>query len=68
MKKKIVLIGNGMTGYKFCEKFAASSLSEAYELVVFGEERHPAYDRVHLTSYYTGTISGSCCLVSGKPN
>lgn len=62
MKKKIVLIGNGMTGYKFCEKFAGSPLSKAYELVVFGEERHPAYDRVHLTSYYTGTIPAELFL------
>ncbi|WP_319500244.1 nitrite reductase large subunit NirB [uncultured Draconibacterium sp.] len=56
MKKRIVLIGNGMTGYKFCEKFVASSLVHEYELLVFGEEPHPAYDRVHLTSYYTGTV------------
>lgn len=55
MKKRIVLIGNGMTGYKFCEKFASSRIREDYELLVFGEEKHPAYDRVHLTSYYTGT-------------
>ncbi len=55
MKKKIILIGNGMTGYKFCEKFAASLLPEKYDLLVFGEEKYPAYDRVHLTSYYTGT-------------
>lgn len=62
MKKRIVLIGNGMTGFKFCEKFAASSLKEHYELVVFGEEPHPAYDRVHLTSYYTGTIPDELLL------
>ncbi|NOU61259.1 nitrite reductase large subunit NirB [Marinifilum caeruleilacunae] len=53
--KKIILIGNGMTGFKFCEKFVASSLRHEYELLVFGEEKHPAYDRVHLSSYYTGT-------------
>ena len=45
MKKRIVLIGNGMTGYKFCEKFVASPLVQDYELLVFGEEPHPAYDR-----------------------
>ncbi|HKJ43698.1 MAG TPA: nitrite reductase large subunit NirB [Sunxiuqinia sp.] len=57
MKKKLILIGNGMTGYKFCEKFVASSLTEKYDLIVFGEEPDPAYDRVHLTSYYTGTAA-----------
>jgi nitrite reductase (NADH) large subunit len=62
MRKRIVLIGNGMTGYKFCEKFASSLLKEQYELVVFGEEPHPAYDRVHLTSYYTGTVPDELLL------
>ncbi|HYQ59184.1 MAG TPA: nitrite reductase large subunit NirB [Draconibacterium sp.] len=56
MKKRIILIGNGMTGYKFCEKFVESALTHDYDLLVFGEEPHPAYDRVHLTSYYTGTV------------
>jgi nitrite reductase (NADH) large subunit len=30
-------------------------MSVEYELLVFGEENVPAYDRVHLTSFYTGT-------------
>ncbi|MFY9152503.1 MAG: FAD-dependent oxidoreductase [Prolixibacteraceae bacterium] len=55
MKKKIVLIGNGMTGFKFCEKFAESGMSAEHDLLVFGEENLPANDRVHLTSFYTGT-------------
>jgi nitrite reductase (NADH) large subunit len=51
-KSKIVVIGNGMVGYKFCEKAIASSLKSHLELVVFGEEPRPAYDRVHLSSYF----------------
>jgi nitrite reductase (NADH) large subunit len=51
-KSKIVVIGNGMVGYKFCEKAIASSLKSHFELVVFGEEPRPAYDRVHLSSYF----------------
>ncbi len=51
----IVVVGNGMTGYKFCEKFVDNNLGEKYNLVVFGEEPWAAYDRVHLTDYYTGT-------------
>jgi nitrite reductase (NADH) large subunit len=53
--KKLIIIGNGMTGYKFCEKFVERGLGSVYELTVIGEEPRPAYDRVHLTSYYTGT-------------
>lgn len=55
IKKKIVVVGNGMTGYKFCEKLVESKLNSVFEVLVFGEEPRPAYDRVHLTSYYTGT-------------
>ena len=53
MKKfKIVVIGNGMVGYKFCEKAISSSLIESVDIVVFGEEPRPAYDRVHLSAYF----------------
>jgi len=52
-KKNIVVIGNGMVGYKFCEKFVAKSGSSAFQLIVFGEEPRPAYDRVHLSEYFT---------------
>lgn len=51
-KSKIVVIGNGMVGYKFCEKAVASSLRSQLEIVVFGEEPRPAYDRVHLSAYF----------------
>ncbi|MFZ6013645.1 MAG: FAD-dependent oxidoreductase, partial [Bacteroidota bacterium] len=51
--KRVVVIGNGMVGYKFCEKLR--SLSPDIQLTVFGEEPRPAYDRVHLSSYFSGT-------------
>ena len=54
-KKKLIVIGNGMTGYKFCEKFVEHKLISTYDILVIGEEPRPAYDRVHLTNYYKGT-------------
>src|SRR5687768_14050017 len=52
---KIVIIGNGMVGYKFCEKLLLKSpSSSAVSLVVFGEEIRPAYDRVHLSEFFSG--------------
>jgi nitrite reductase (NADH) large subunit len=42
-----------MVGYKFCEKFRR--LTRDHEVIVYGEEPRPAYDRVHLTSYFSGT-------------
>ncbi len=51
---KIVVIGNGMVGYKFCEKLIAKAGVDAFEIIVFGEEPRVAYDRVHLSSYFDG--------------
>lgn len=51
-KPTIVVIGNGMVGYKFCEKLIKKS--SPFNIVVFGEEPRPAYDRVHLSEYFSG--------------
>lgn len=52
---KIVVIGNGMVGYKFCEKLKAKPGAQNFQVTVFGEEPRPAYDRVHLSAYFSGT-------------
>jgi nitrite reductase (NADH) large subunit len=41
-----------MVGYKFCEKLVSKLGKDHFEIIVFGEEPKPAYDRVHLTSYF----------------
>ncbi|MFM2362218.1 MAG: nitrite reductase large subunit [Bacteroidota bacterium] len=51
---KIVIIGNGMVGYKFCEKLLSKGASSSFQITVFGEEIRPAYDRVHLSEYFSG--------------
>ncbi|NJN34459.1 MAG: nitrite reductase large subunit [Saprospiraceae bacterium] len=53
-KQKIIVVGNGMVSYKFCEKIIAKSGKSTFDIVVFGEETRPAYDRVHLSSYFEG--------------
>jgi nitrite reductase (NADH) large subunit len=50
--KTIIVVGNGMVGYKFCEKFVAKEGRENFKVIVFGEEPRPAYDRVHLSEYF----------------
>ena len=50
---KIAIIGNGMVGHKFCEKLMAKAPGQ-YEITVFGEEPRPAYDRVHLSEFFSG--------------
>ena len=59
---KVVVIGNGMVGYKFCEKIRSKSAGTPAELVVFGEEPRPAYDRVHLTSWFDGKTADDLLL------
>ena len=50
--KTILVVGNGMVGYKFCEKLVAKGGTDNYKLIVFGEEPRPAYDRVHLSAFF----------------
>ena len=57
----VVVIGNGMVGYKFCEKLLAKSTH--FKLVVFGEEPRVAYDRVHLSEYFGGKTADDLLLV-----
>ena len=52
IKPTIIVVGNGMVGYKFCEKLVAKSLD--FNIIVFGEEPRQAYDRVHLSEYFNG--------------
>ena len=50
--EKVIVIGNGMVGYKFCEKLRAKATDREISLTVYGEEPLPAYDRVHLSEYF----------------
>lgn len=61
---KVVVIGNGMVGYKFCEKLRAHPASPHFSIVVFGEEARPAYDRVHLSEYFTGKSADDLSMAS----
>jgi len=51
---RIVVVGNGMVGYKFCERLVAKAGTDQFQITIFGEEVRPAYDRVHLSEYFSG--------------
>ncbi|PWA04640.1 nitrite reductase large subunit NirB [Flavobacterium psychrotolerans] len=59
---RVIVVGNGMVGYKFCEKFIAKSGQEQYQITVFGEEPRRAYDRVHLSEYFAGKSADDLSL------
>jgi len=61
-REKIIVIGNGMVGYKFCEKISVKNSD--YRILVFGEEARRAYDRVHLSEYFNEKSAESLCLCS----
>lgn len=54
MKQKVIVIGNGMVGYKFCERLVAKDTEQSHQIITFCEEPRPAYDRVHLSEYFSG--------------
>ncbi|MEU8570060.1 nitrite reductase large subunit NirB [Streptomyces pathocidini] len=51
----LVLVGHGMVGQRFLEALADRGATERARVVVLCEEPRPAYDRVRLTSYFSGT-------------
>ena len=60
--KKIVIVGNGMTGFKLCEKLIFKNTIQKFDITVFGEEFRPAYDRVHLSEYFSGKSADDLIL------
>jgi len=62
-KTKIVVIGNGMVGHSFVEKLVASEYCDNFEVHTFCEEVRVAYDRVYLSSYFSGKTAEDLSLV-----
>lgn len=62
-KQKIVVVGNGMVGHNFIEKLVASEGYDNFELHTFCEEPRVAYDRVYLSSYFSGKTAEDLSLV-----
>lgn len=63
IKPTIVIIGNGMVGQYFLSQLADSQLKDTYQVVTFCEEIRPAYDRVHLSSYFSGKTAEDLSLI-----
>ncbi|MFC6705148.1 nitrite reductase large subunit NirB [Flexivirga alba] len=50
----VVVAGAGMVAYRFVEALRARDSADRYRVTVIGEEPRPPYDRVALTTYFTG--------------
>ncbi|MGB1558102.1 MAG: FAD-dependent oxidoreductase, partial [Oceanococcaceae bacterium] len=66
---RIVVVGNGMVGHKYletlCAQLALSGQRTAYHITVLCEEKRPAYDRVQLSAYFSGSTAEDLSLVQG---
>lgn len=63
-KTKILVVGNGMVGHKFIENMLNSPQAETFDIVTFAEEPRLAYDRVQLSSYFSGSTAADLMLTS----
>ncbi|WMX47186.1 nitrite reductase large subunit NirB [Streptomyces roseicoloratus] len=59
----IVLVGHGMVGQRFLEALAERGVTDRARVVVLCEEPRPAYDRVQLTSYFSGKTPDDLSMV-----
>ena len=60
---KIIVIGHGMVGHKFLESLDEAGVRNA-NVTVLCEEPRPAYDRVHLSEFFSGKSADDLSLVS----
>ena len=61
-KQSLVVIGNGMVGQNFLASLIASSVKDNFHITTFCEEPRPAYDRVYLSSFFSGKNAADLAL------
>jgi nitrite reductase (NADH) large subunit len=61
-KQRIVVVGNGMVGHKFIESLLQASNRDQFSITTFSEEPRLAYDRVQLSSYFSGASADDLAL------
>ncbi|MEW6153443.1 MAG: nitrite reductase large subunit NirB [Actinomycetota bacterium] len=63
-RRTLVVAGNGMVGQKLVEILVERGATAEWDIVVFGEETRPAYDRVGLSSWFSGATDDDLSLVA----
>lgn len=62
-KLKLVIVGNGMVGHRYLEDLVDKTDVSQFDITVFCEEPRVAYDRVHLSSYFSHHTAQELSLV-----
>ena len=66
-KQKVVVVGNGMVGHHFVDQLAQlRASSQAIEITVLSAESRLAYDRVHLSEYFSGKTAEDLAMTDEK--
>ena len=64
LRPTLVVVGHGMVSQRFLERAVALGVHETHEILVIGEEHRPAYDRVHLSTFFDGTTAAELSLAA----
>ncbi|CAK7192137.1 Nitrite reductase [NAD(P)H] [Commensalibacter sp. Nvir] len=63
-KTQLVVLGNGMVGHQFIDELCNLIDVNQYDITIFCAESRPAYDRVHLSSYFLTHTAENLLLAS----
>lgn len=64
MRETLIIVGSGMVGHKFTELMVERGAADRYDVVAFGEETRLAYDRVHLSEYFSERSADDLALAT----
>ena len=62
-RRRLVVVGHGMVSQKLLELLVGAGALDTWRVLVIGEEPRPAYDRVHLSSFFEGAGADDLSLV-----
>ncbi|PPC76466.1 nitrite reductase (NAD(P)H) [Pokkaliibacter plantistimulans] len=63
-KAKLIVVGNGMVGHQYLQTLADQGGLDHYEVTVISGEPRVAYDRVHLSEFFTGRSAAELSMVA----
>lgn len=64
VSERIVVVGNGMVGHRFCEELVERDADRSFHVTVLAEEPRPAYDRVGLSAFFGGKTADDLALTT----
>ncbi len=63
MKKRLILIGNGMAGIRCIEEILKQQ-PDLYDITIFGDEPHPNYNRIMLSHVLQGKTTTKDIIIN----